>query len=104
MIVTNDKALKKLIFRCFPFVWQDDKKMRVSFDKNSFDENSSEKIISLIDENLWEFTPPSSDEEKVIRLTNLKNHVLDGMDNNVKQEIEKVWKEWLINGIGSSYQ
>ncbi|MCS4533528.1 hypothetical protein [Neisseria montereyensis] len=103
MVVTDDKALKKLIFRCFPFVWRDDKKMSVSFDENSFDTKSSEKILSLIEENLWEFTPPSSDEEKIDRLTNLKNHVLDGVDDNVKYEVEKVWNEWLKNGFGTSY-
>lgn len=104
MVVTNDKALKKLIFRCFPFVWQDDGEMYACFDKNSFDVSVSEKIISLIKENLWEFIPPGSNEEKINRLTNLKNHVLDGVDDSTKQEVEKVWDEWLINGVGRTYQ
>lgn len=104
MAVTNDKVLKKLIFRCFPFEWRDDKRMSLSFDENSFEKKSSEKICSLIKETTWEFKPPSSDEEKIVRLTNLKNHVLDGVDDNMKQEVEKVWNEWLIGGIGLSYQ
>lgn len=104
MVVTKDKALKKLIFRCFPFVLEADKKMRVIFDTNSFDEQYSKEILSLIKEAIWEFSPPNSDEEKITRLSNLKNHVLDGLDDNVKKEVEKVWDEWLINGFGLNYK
>lgn len=78
--------------------------MRVTFDTNSFAEQYSKEILSLIKEAIWEFSPPNSDEEKITRLSNLKNHVLDGLDDNVKKEVEKVWDEWLINGFGLNYK
>lgn len=95
MIVTKDNALRKLIFRCFPFEWMDDGKMAVSFDYRVFETEDAEKIYSEIRQNCWQFREPKSWKEKFERLENLKEHVLEGVDEDIKNEVEQVWCGWM---------
>ena len=104
MIVTADKPLKEFIFRCFPFVWQEDRKMAICFDEKCFEQQHVEKIKNMIKDILWEFIPLNNGEEKFIRMENLKNHVLDGADENLKVVVEKIWNDWFLPGFGKSFQ
>lgn len=104
IVVTADSALKNFIFRCFPFVWLENGKMAVTFDEQNFEQEHVQKIKSIIEDVKWEFVPPENDDEKLLRLENLKNHVLDGSDDDLREEVEQIWNDWFLPGFGKSFQ
>lgn len=100
VVVTQDKALKKLIFRCFPSVIHESGKMAFSFDENSFTSEHTEKIWQLILENTSSMPVRKvTRKEQFNRLNRLKAHVLEDAEDTLVSEVEKVWNDWLVPGF-----
>ncbi|WP_430283420.1 hypothetical protein [Pseudoalteromonas sp.] len=100
VVVTQDKALKKLIFRCFPSVIHESGTMAFSFDENSFALEHSKKIWKLILENTSSISvKETTREEKFNRLSRLKIHVLEGAEESLVLEVDKVWNDWIVPGF-----
>lgn len=99
VIVTKDNMLKHLVFRCFPWVLVDDRRMAVSFDERSFEPQVSEEICRLIDANVFMPNPPSEKKDKLERLERLKKTVLEGAAPEIAKATEDIWSEWLKPGF-----
>ena len=65
VVVTQDKALKKLVFRCLPSVATQDGQMAFSFDERSFELNHSKKIWQRMLANTSAPNPTSNREEQL---------------------------------------
>ena len=68
VVVTQDKALKKLIFRCLPCVFTENGAMGFSFDERSFEKVHSEEIKNRILSRVGTFNP-TTDRKGRMRLT-----------------------------------
>lgn len=99
VVVTQDKALKKLVFRCLPSVASEDGRMAFTFDENSFEPVHSEEIWKRIQANICLPSPKVSRAEQLKRLECLKIHVLEDADEVLISEVESVWKEWVVPGF-----
>ncbi len=99
VVVTQDKALKNLIFRCFPGVLMDSGLMAFSFDERSFESHHSENIAHKIYANTETSFIPVSREEQLEKLKRLKTHITYGAKESLVTEVEEVWEEWLLPGF-----
>ncbi|MBL4816468.1 MAG: hypothetical protein JKY74_13400 [Shewanella sp.] len=99
VVVTQDKALKKLIFRCIPSVRTEDGRMAFSFDENSFESMHSEKILQRIQANICTPNPPKNRDEKLKKLERLKNYVVEEAEAELVTEVNNVWDEWIVPGF-----
>ncbi|MGE4259751.1 hypothetical protein [Shewanella sp.] len=99
VVVTQDKALRKLIFCCLPSVMTEGRKMAFSFDERSFEQNHSEQIWERIQANTCPPIPPRDRNEMFEKLKRLKEHVIDGAESKLKTEVNKVWEEWVVPGF-----
>jgi hypothetical protein len=97
--VTRDKALKKLIFRCFPGRIVDSRQMALSFDERSFPDEHSKEIRKEIEANVGAVRPPAKRQEQLKRFNILKKHVLDGANAELTNNVEQVWNEWVTPGF-----
>lgn len=103
VLVTKDKALHSFVFKCFPFVYSEDR-LKGRFDKESFESEHSERIQTLIATNTdwrdFEALEPTIDsEEQFASQKRLFQHVTDGADASLIKEAERVWNEWLEPGF-----
>lgn len=99
VVVTQDKALKKIIFRCLPSVIHETGQMVFSFDMNSFEEEHSENIWQRMQENTSLPPKSASRDDQLTRLNRLKVHVLEKAEDKLVSEVEKVWDEWVMPGF-----
>lgn len=99
VVVTQDKALKKLIFRCLPSVMTEGSKMAFSFDERSFESNHSEQIWERIQANTCPPKLPKDRNEMFEKLKRLKDHVIEGAESKLKAEVNKLWDEWVAPGF-----
>ena len=99
VVVTQDKALKKLIFRCIPSVRTQDGRMAFSFDENSFESEHSEEILQRIQANICTPNPPENRDEQLNKLNRLKNYVVEGAEADLVTEVNNVWDEWIVPGF-----
>jgi len=99
VVVTQDKALKNLIFRCIPSVLMESGRMAFSFDERSFEPHHSENITHEILANTKESFIPVSREEQLEKLERLKKHITYGAKETLVIQVDKVWEEWLLPGF-----
>lgn len=99
VVVTQDKALKKLVFRCFPGVITEGRRMAFSFDENSFEPVHSQEILKRIQANITQPSPRVSKVEQLKRLERLKVHVLEGAEDILISEVESAWEDWVVPGF-----
>ena len=99
VVVTQDKALKKLIFRCIPFVRGSDSLVTTSFDRESFEPYHADAIEKLILENTGKVSPPKSREEMLKRLDCLRNHVVQDATDDLVSSVNNVWEDWVKPGF-----
>lgn len=99
VVVTQDKALKKIIFRCLPSVATKDGRMTFSFDERSFELNHSKKIRQRMQANTSIPNPPENRKEQLKRLERLRVHVIEGAENKLVTVVENVWQEWIAPGF-----
>lgn len=103
VVVTQDKALKNLIFRCLPCVGLADGRMSFSFDERSFESSHSQKIIEKIQSNICIPNPTTNKDAQLKKLFNLKEHVTKDADTKLISEVNKVWNEWITPGFHGKF-
>lgn len=103
VVVTQDNALKKLIFRCIPFVRTPNGLMATSFDKRSFESGHADAIEKLIRKNSGRVAPPKNREEMLKRLDCLRKHVVKGAANDLVSTVDHVWEAWVKPGFFSKF-
>lgn len=99
VVVTQDKALKKLIFRCIPFARRSDGLMATSFDRRSFESGHADAIEQLIVKNIGRVAPPKNREEMLERLDCLRKHVVKGAADDLVSSVDNVWEDWVKPGF-----
>lgn len=112
VVLTQDKALAKLIFRCCPGVLVDNRQMSFSPDERTFSEDHRQAILDIIaatraDPSLIKMRASSLDpkrETQLQRLDNLRNYVKKGADSQLSDAIDAVWNEWMVPGFFESFQ
>jgi hypothetical protein len=103
VVVTQDKALKKLIFRCIPFARTSNGLMATSFDRRSFESDHADAIEQLIVKNTGRVAPPKNREEMLERLDCLRKHVVKGAADDLVSAVDHVWEEWVEPGFFSKF-
>lgn len=102
-VVTSDKALKKLIFRCLPPVLFQSRQMAFSFDERSFDSVHSNAILKRMEQLSGKAGRVTSRSNMLYKLENLKTHVLLEADEVLIKTAEKVWEDWIVPGFYDSF-
>lgn len=103
VVVTQDKVLKKLIFRCIPFVRTSSGHVATRFDSSSFESDHADAIEQLIVKNSGRVAPPKNREEMLERLDCLRKHVVKGAAVDLISSVDHVWKEWVEPGFFSKF-
>lgn len=103
VVVTQDKALKKLIFRCIPFARTSNGLMAPTFDRRGFKSDHADAIEQLIVKNTGGFSPPKNREEMLKRMDCLKKHVVKGAPDDLVSSVDHVWEEWVKPGFFSKF-
>ena len=103
VVVTQDKVLVNLLFRCLPFVRDESGKMVSSFDERCFEKKHADEIVKLIKDTVWSFQVPSSKDEQFKRLENLRDHVIEGADAKLAATVHGVWKAWIAPGFSKEF-
>ena len=102
-VVTSDKALKKLIFRCLPPVLLQSRQMAFSFDERSFEPVHSKAILKRMEQLSGKAGKITSRNNMLHKLENLKTHVLVDADDDLINSAEKVWGDWVVPGFYDSF-
>lgn len=99
VLVTQDKALVNLVFRCLPFVQIPNGNMAVSFDELSFEKKYADEIVEIIKNTVWQPKITVNRDGQLRRLENLRNHVTSDADPEIVSAVNKVWEEWITPGF-----
>lgn len=102
VVVTQDKALKKLILRCFPAVLHSTGKMALSFDERCFESKNAQEIRRRIELNKGHVNPAPDREKKLEKMNSLKLHVLRDASSALTSAVEQTWNDWLVPGFFKS--
>ena len=104
VVVTQDKALKKLIFRCIPCFQHSTKQMAFTLDHECFERKHLDLIWSKIQQNIEKPILSNERVEQLKKLENLKKYVLKKAGAELTSEVEKVWREWLVPGFFGEFK
>jgi len=99
VVVTQDKVLKKFIFRCLPAVLHSNGQMASSFDESCFESNHAQEIKRRIDLNKGQFNPTSDKKKQLKKMIRLRKHVLKEANPELVSAVRQTWKDWLAPGF-----
>lgn len=96
VLVTQDKALTKLILRCFPgFLAPTSGQMMFTPDERAFGTEHRNAIIGRIKATVGIPRPTTDRAEQFKRLNTLRTYVKLGASDQLSDAIDQVWEEWL---------
>lgn len=104
VIVTQDKVLSKLIFRCFPGYLDASRRMMFSFDERTFDPYHAAAITERIRAVVGTVRPTVGRDEQLKRMDTLRAYVTWAADTQLVTAVDRVWESWLKPGYHESFR
>jgi hypothetical protein len=104
VIVTQDNALSKLIFRCLPGYLDPSGRMAFSFDQRAFDSQHGAAITERIRAACGVVPPMTGRDEQLQRMDTLRAYVTRSADTQLATAVDQVWESWLKPGYHESFQ
>ena len=104
VIVTQDKALSKLIFRCFPGYLDKTGKMAFSFDERTFDSQHAARIVDCIKAVVGPVGPPVDRNEQFRRMDTLRAYGTQKAELNLAAAVNRIWDSWLKPGFQGAFR
>lgn len=104
VLVTQDKALTKLILRCFPGFLDPSSLMMFTLDERAFDTEHRNAIIERIKATVRAPRPTMDREAQLKRMDSLRAYVKQGGDEQLADAVDRVWEDWLTPGFHVSFK
>lgn len=104
VLVTQDKALSKLILRCFPGYLDPDAPMMFTIDERPFDITHATSIAELIKNTIGRTRPTVDRKIQLQRMNRLREYVKRGADAQLSHAVDSVWADWLKPGFHATFR
>lgn len=104
VLVTQDKALTKLILRCFPGYLPPDGRMTFALDERSFDAQHATALVSRITATVGGPRKTVDRTAMLKRMDTLRFYVKRGADAQLQDAVDRVWENWLTPGFHASFR
>lgn len=103
VLVTQDKALTKLILRCVPGYLDPGGLMTFTFDERPFDAAHGTAILDRIKATVGTPRPNLDRVVMLQRMDTLRLYVKKGADAQLSDAVDRVWNGWLAPGFDTSF-
>lgn len=104
VIVTQDKVLSRLIFRCLPGYLDHGGRMAFSFDQRAFDSRHAAAITERLGAVVGTVRPVAGRDEQLKRMDTLRAYVIQKAETQLATAVDRVWETWLKPGYHGSFR
>jgi hypothetical protein len=104
VLVTQDKALTKLILRCFPGYLDPSGRMMFTPDERPFEARHASALVERIKATVGFPRATVDRTAKLNRMDTLRSYVKQGADAQLSDAVDRVWESWLTPGFQATFR